>query len=80
MKSNLTEIEIEFIKKVRDYQSRTGSSLSSIGHNKAVHYTNIEKLNDLIEFEKGTITLKVAGRILKYIDNENKKNKRIQKG
>lgn len=75
-KNNLSDLENEFIKKVRDYQSRTNSSLSSIGHNKEVHYTNIEKLNDLIQFEKGSITLAVAGRILKYIENEDKQNQR----
>lgn len=63
----ITTFEQSFTKKVRDFISRTGCDLSTIGNSKTVHYSNVAKLREYIFEERGSIRMDIAGRIDKFM-------------
>ena len=64
-----TQYKEDFIKRVKTFMSDTGVSLSKIANDESVGYTRTPKLKEFIFKGEGTITIKVADKILNYIEN-----------
>lgn len=64
--------EKQFKQKVREFLERTDCSISKLGNNEIVKYTQIAKLKDYFFEDKGSITMSVADRINEFIDGYGK--------
>lgn len=63
-----TKFEKDFRKKVNDFLKNNNVSISKLGHNSTVNYTNLEKLKDFFVHKTGSLTSGVMGRIDEFIN------------
>lgn len=69
---NHNKKEKDLVKKVNDFLDEHKITLYVIS--RGIGYHNVEKLEDFFKHDSGTLTLKIAGRIEKFI-NEYKPKK-----
>jgi membrane protease subunit (stomatin/prohibitin family) len=62
------DFEKEFRSDVKEFLKKTGISISKLGNNPTVNYSNTEKLTDYFDRGTGNLSFKVMERIEKYIN------------
>jgi len=58
-----------FQQKVKDFCSRTGVTISRICTDESVNYSSSVKIREWVYSNKGQLSIEVADRIDKFIDN-----------